>query len=69
MAGWKHVARLIIKAVAVVAAVAFLLANPLSNSDVHIVAFFASIPTLILCFVFWQLLGGDEDRNESRNAR
>jgi hypothetical protein len=62
MATWKRNTRKAIKVVTGVAVFAFVFANPFTNSTAHIVAFFASIPVLLICFVFWQLLSdGDPE--------
>jgi hypothetical protein len=52
----KRTARVAVKVAAGIAAVVFILANPLMGHGG--IAFFLSIPLLLLCFLVWLLVDG-----------
>ncbi len=49
------------KVVAVTAGAVFIVANPLSASGRVVIAFFVSIPVLLLCLFLWHLVSENED--------
>ena len=53
MPPWKIALRGAVKAVAGIAGLAFFLANPFSANATHIVAFFVSLPVLLVALLVW----------------
>lgn len=59
MKRWKRTLRIAVKVVAAIAALVFIVANPFFVNGA--IAFFLSIPVLLVCLLFWHLLGRDEN--------
>ena len=59
MKRWKLMVRSAVKVVAAIAGVLFLVANPLSAN--WAIAFFISIPALLVCLFLWHLVDENDD--------
>jgi len=57
----RRILRKAVKVIAIIAAVVFFFANPLSKHDREVIAFFISLPVFILCALLLYLLNGNRD--------
>ena len=62
MKRWKRLLRGAVKVIATIAMAVFIVANPLTNNLRNVIAFFISIPVLLLCFFLWLLLNKDKEQ-------